>query len=229
MRMRRKPWARPELAACPFFVDYAPDMLGRWKESFARPDQPLFIELGCGKGAFLAHEAALHPERNYLAIDLKSEVLVIAKRAAEREFDLAGRPVDNLLAMSWDIERIPQILDARDMADTLYINFPNPWPKPKHWKRRLTHPRQLSLYRAFLRDGGMVYFKTDDDELFQDSQRYFAQAGFELVRVEADYYAGNVPQDVVLTEHEQMFLNRGLAVHYIEARKLPSVPASEQA
>ncbi len=221
MRMRRKPWARPELAACPFFIDYAPDMLGRWNAAFARPDQPLYIEVGCGKGGFIAHEAATHPDRNYLSIDLKSEVLVSAKRAAEREFAAAGRPVDNYLSMSWDVERFPVILDARDAVDTIYINFPNPWSKPKHYKHRLTHPRQLALYRAFLKDGGYIYFKTDDDALFRDSVDYFTASGFEIEQIEPDLYAVGVPDGAVLTEHERMFMADGLPVHYIAARMLP--------
>ncbi len=221
MRMRRKPWARPELAACPFFIDDAAAMLGRWQGAFARPGQPLVLEIGCGKGGFIAHEAAVHPERNYLVLDIKSEVLAVAKRAAEREFAAAGRPVDNLLSASWDIERIGQILDARDAVAALYINFPNPWPKPKHWKRRLTHPRQLALYRAFLADGAPVRFKTDDDGLFRASARYFSASGYAVERIEPDLYAGGAPAGAVLTEHEEMFLAQGLPIHYIEARKLP--------
>ena len=108
MRLRRKPWARPELAACPFFVDAPQEVRGSWASQFPRK-APIYLELGCGKGGFLAHEAAAHPEVNFIAIDLKSEVLALAKRKVEAALSAAGRPaaqVDNVLLMSWDIERL---------------------------------------------------------------------------------------------------------------------------
>lgn len=218
MRMRRKPWARPELAACAFYISDPEALRGRWHERFGSGG-PLYIELGCGKGAFLAHEAALHPERNYLAIDIKSEVLALAKRHIDAEFAPLGRAPQNILVLSWDIERIDRILAESDCADTLYINFCNPWPRPKHHKRRLTHPRQLLKYRAFLRDGGTLAFKTDDDELYRDTLRYLPESGFRVVEAQDSCYAQGVPAGTVLTEHEQMFLDRGLPVHRILAVK----------
>ena len=90
MRIRRKPWARPELAACPFFVDTPPELRDRWAEAFPRT-APIHLELGCGKGGFLAEQAAAHPELNFIGIDLKSEVLALAKRKAEAALAAAGR------------------------------------------------------------------------------------------------------------------------------------------
>lgn len=81
MRMRRKPWARPELAACPFFVDHPQENRNSWKQWFAK-EQPLHLELGCGKGMFTAQLAASHPEINYIGVDIKSEVLAVARREA---------------------------------------------------------------------------------------------------------------------------------------------------
>lgn len=218
MRMRRKPWARPELAACPFFVPDPPSLLGRWREQFTSGSE-LFIELGCGKGGFIAHEAALHPERAYLAVDIKSEVLALTKRHIDAAYADAGREPDNIRVMSWDIERIDLMLAPEDTADTIYINFPNPWPKNRHRKKRLTHPRQLLKYRVFLRDGGHILFKTDDDELFEDSLCYFEESGYTVEAAVTSLYESGVPDGAVLTEHEQMFLDKGLPIHFIRARK----------
>ena len=79
MRMRRKPWARPELAQCKYFIDNPKDVKGKWKELFEN-DNPIHLELGTGKGVFIADLAVKHPEINYIAIDIKSDVLGYARR-----------------------------------------------------------------------------------------------------------------------------------------------------
>ena len=103
--------------------------------------------------------------------------LDVYKRQA---YEGENRPVDNLLLCSHDIERVGLILSEQDAVQRIYINFCNPWPKPKHWKKRLTHPRQLMNYRAFLKDGGEIRFKTDDADLFESSLGYFRQCGFTV-------------------------------------------------
>ena len=80
MRMRFKPYAGPELRACAFHVNEPMEQRGKWNSLFARPDQPLHLELGCGKGGFLAKLAVQHPEINYVGIDLTDKVLILAKR-----------------------------------------------------------------------------------------------------------------------------------------------------
>ncbi|MEG2234423.1 MAG: tRNA (guanosine(46)-N7)-methyltransferase TrmB [Oscillospiraceae bacterium] len=220
MRMRRKPWARPELEACPFFIDDPPSMLGTWHSAFVRCQQPLILELGCGKGGFIAHEAAVNPQNNYLAVDIKSEVLALAKRHIDDLFSLSGRKsIDNIFVMSWDIERIDSILDNRDPISAIYINFPNPWPKNRHKKKRLTHIRQLLKYREFLSENGEVFFKTDDDELFEDSLGYFEAAGFYIEEANFDCYEQGVPDNSTLTEHEAFFIKKSLPIHFIKAKK----------
>lgn len=214
MRLRRKPWARPELATCPFFVDDPPAERGRWASLFPRSG-PVYLELGCGKGGFLAQEAAAHPERNFIAIDLKSEVLVLAKRKVEAALAAAGRPtdrVDNVLLLSWDIERLHLIFGEEERVDRVYVNFCNPWPKPGQRKHRLTHTRQLLSYRRWMGEGAELWFKTDDDDLFRDTlEQYLPQAGYEVKYVTWDLHAQALP-DNVPTEHEEMFAAQGIPI-----------------
>ncbi|MEG2174055.1 MAG: tRNA (guanosine(46)-N7)-methyltransferase TrmB [Oscillospiraceae bacterium] len=213
MRMRKKPWARPELAACDFVVDQPSLLKNRWQEAFAHP-APLWLELGCGKGAFLATMSRMHPDVNFLGIDLKSEVLVLAKRKAEA---LAQeQPIDNLRLAIYEIECITESLGPLDAVERVYINFCNPWPKARHHKHRLTHTRQLKKYTTFLGENAHLFFKTDDDELFEDTLQYFIESEFSLLTVQADLPADH-PAAAVQTEHEQMFRSQGLAIHYIEA------------
>ena len=181
MRMRFKPYARAELLAADFHIHDPFHLQGQWHAQFARPDQPFVLELGCGKGGFLSQLAAAHPENNYLGIDITDKVLILAKRKIEAAYAAAGRPIDNVRIMSADIERIRALMTPADTVSRIYINFCNPWSKNAGSnKHRLTHPRQLIQYRDFLADGGEIYFKTDDDDLFRDSLGYFPAAGYEI-------------------------------------------------
>ena len=105
-----------------------------------------------------------------------------------------------------------------DRVERIYINFCNPWPKPRHQKRRLTHTRQLLQYRTFLIDGGEIWFRTDDDGLFEDSHTYFAQAGFEILEESWDLPPGTRPE-CPETEHERMFRDEGIPIKFLIARK----------
>lgn len=223
MRLRRKPWARPELAACPFFVDHPPELRNRWAAAF--PNRaPIHLELGCGKGGFLAQQTAAHPDCNYIGIDLKSEVLVLAKRKVEAALAAAGRgdrPVDNVLLLSWDIERLHLIFGEQDRVDRIFVNFCNPWPKPGSKKHRLTHTRQLQNYRRWMAPGARLWFKTDDEELFRETlEEYLPAAGFQAEYVTWDLAAQALPENV-LTEHEEMFMAQGLPIKFLRAAPVP--------
>lgn len=215
MRMRRKPWARPELAACDFFVDTPPENYGHWAEKFSK-QQPMHMELGCGKGGFLAQLAVLHPEINYLGVDIKSEVLVLAKRNVEKACAEKNLPVANVLLMSQQIECIEKTFAPTDTVEKLYINFCNPWSKPSDNKHRLTHPRQLEKYKTFLKKGSEVHFKTDDDGLFRDSVGYFEQCGFEIVYITYDLHNSGWEGNL-MTEHEKMFSEQGIPIKKLTA------------
>lgn len=220
MRLRRKPWARPELESCDFYIVHPEEHLGGWKKLFGN-DNPIHLELGCGKGGFISQSAAKNSDINYIGIDIKSEVLVLAKRKVEAEFERAGRDkIDNVKLMPQDIERIFLMLSPEDEIERIYINFCNPWPKPKQQKKRLTHTRQLLKYREFLKDGGEVWFKTDDDELFEASLEYFKESGFNAEFVTYDLHKSGFLGSVA-TEHEMMFTAEGIATKFGVFKKLP--------
>ena len=204
MRMRRKKWARPELSVCPYFMKDPSRNRGHWAEQFERPEQPFWLELGCGKGTYAARVAADHPEVNLLAIDIKSDILAVARRNIEAVYAEAGRPVDNLRLTAYEIGIIHTLLAPEDTVDRICINFCNPWPHTGHRKKRLTHPKQLVLYAGFLREGAEIHFKTDDDDLFRDSLEYFTQWGFPVTYVTWDLHESG-RTDSPSTEHEEMF------------------------
>lgn len=221
MRMRFKPYARPELLACDYHAHAPLENKGRWHSVFARSQQPVHLELGCGKGGFLARLASAHPDINYLGIDITDKVLILAKRNIERIYAEKGMTPDNVMIMSLDIERILNAFNERDTVQRIYINFCNPWNKKlAHKKHRLTHTRQLALYRTILEENGEIYFKTDDDDLFRDSLAYFPEAGYEIVWKTFDLHAEE-PEWNIRTEHEAMFTEQGIPTKALIAVKKP--------
>lgn len=218
MRIRFKPWARPELEASKFYIDNPEDYKGKWETLFERKN-PIHLELGCGKGNFISKLASKNENINYIAIDLVDAMLGLAKRNIESVYNEQNKKVDNVYLTRYDIERILNIFDKNDNIERIYINFCNPWPKGKHRKKRLTHTRQLEKYKEFLVDNGEIYFKTDDDGLFSDSLNYFEECGFEIIN--KTYDLANTPNfwDNIMTEHEKMFMDEGIKIKALIARK----------
>ena len=216
MRMRRKPWARPELESSDFFITNPKECKGKWSEVFEN-DKSIHLELGCGKGNFVCKHGVNHPERNYIAIDIKDEVLVLAKRNVEDEFKKAGKEkVDNVKITALEIAFIEEVFD-KDEISRIYINFCNPWPKKRHKKRRLTHNAFLEKYKTFIKPNSEIWFKTDDDELFLESQEYITQSGFAITYITYDLHESNF-EDNVVTEHERMFTEQGIKTKFLIAK-----------
>lgn len=217
MRIRHKPWAKPELEACPFYIHDPQEHMGSWKNLFNDPEKPLYVELGCGKGGFISQAAPAHPEVNFIAMDIKNEMLVLAKRKIEKAYEEKNASIDNVKIAIQNIERIDLSWNESDKADRIYINFCNPWPKKKHKKRRLTYTRQLLNYKKFLK--GELWFKTDDDELFEESFEYFAEAGYRIKYKTFDLHSES-PYENFVTEHEKMFSDEGKKIKFLIAEPI---------
>ena len=110
------------------------------------------------------------------------------------------------------------ILDKTDNIQRIYINFCNPWPKGKHRKKRLTHTRQLEKYKQFLSENGEIYFKTDDDDLFNSSLTYFEESGFEIIAKTYDLHKEPIFENNIETEHEKMFSEQGIKIKALIAK-----------
>ena len=215
MRIRYKPWARKELEESAFYREHPEEIKGNWRKEFSRPENPLFVELGCGKGAFISQMALKHPENNYIAIDLVDPMLGLAKRKVEEAYKEAKKDIDNVILTRFDIERILLILSEQDAVDGIYINFCNPWPRGKHHKKRLTYTRQLEHYKEFLKPEGKIYFKTDDSNLFEESIHYFEDTGFKIEKITRDLKSEEnfwESFENIETEHEKMFSEQGIKI-----------------
>ena len=136
MHMRTKKWARPELAACPFYVNGGEEVRGHWKDRFPDPARPLHMEMGCGKGVSTAAMIADNPGINYIVCDVSQDVLGTDRlNIAEK----CGEEPENVQILRTDICFIHRVFASEDAAERIYIHFCNPWTEhPKHAKRRLT-------------------------------------------------------------------------------------------
>ena len=215
MRIRKKKWAEPELAECPYYVKEPEAFKGRWKEFFGN-DKPIELEIGCGKCTFIAEKAKRNPDINYIAVDIKNDMLGVGRRNIEKVFADTGKSPDNIALVRYNVEMLDKIISPDDNIAVMYINFCNPWPRLKHNKRRLTYPRKLRMYRDFLTSDAVIYFKTDDDGLFEDSVGYFEEAGYHIRYITRDLHNSDVTGNIV-TEHERMFSDEGVPIKYLEA------------
>ena len=210
MRIRRKKWAEEELKNTKFYIDKPDCYKNKWKEMFINKDRPLHIEFGCGKGLFIASLASMHKENNYIAIDMIEAMLGLSKRNIEEIYNF--QYPENLWLVRANVEQISNVFGEKDKVDRIYINFCNPWPKSKHNKRRLTHPRQLEQYKTFLNSNAEIYFKTDDDELFEASLEYFKTTGFNILTKTYDLHQEPIFKENIETEHEKMFSKEGIKI-----------------
>ncbi|MBR3134030.1 MAG: tRNA (guanosine(46)-N7)-methyltransferase TrmB [Clostridia bacterium] len=226
MRMKFKPWAREELETSPFYIDNPQNYKNKWKTSFEK-EQELHIELGCGKGNFIAELSKNNQGTNYIAIDLIDAMLGMAKRNVEVSYGIRKSTakeyvedeikkqeiIKNLKLTRYDISNIADIFGKDDNVKRIYINFCNPWPRGKHHKKRLTHERQLNQYKEFL--DGEIFFKTDDDNLFEDSLKYFDRCDYEIKKMSRDLASENGfwnEEENIETEHEKMFKAEGIKI-----------------
>lgn len=178
------------------------------------------LEVGCGKGSFVGQMALMHPEINFIAVDIKLDMLGVGRRNIVKMFSENDREVNNIALVRYNVEMLDEIIGKDDDIKRIYINFCNPWPREKHKKRRLTHPRKLKLYRELLKDGYEIHFKTDDDELFEESLGYFKSENFKVKKLTYDLHQSDIDPDTTpMTEHEKMFSSEGVRIKYCIAEK----------
>lgn len=208
MRLRRKPWARPELLQSELFIENPREFKGSWNKVFNNNNE-ICLELGCGKGRFISNIAQKNKDKNFIAIDLKDEVLVYVKRKCE-ELNL-----ENVRILSFDINYINEIFEKGEVSD-IYLNFSTPWPKTKHNKRRLTHPRFLNKYLEVINPNSNIMLKTDHELFFLDSIEYLNENGFDILYKTMDLH--NEEIEIIMTEYEEKFLNKGMKIMYLTAK-----------
>ena len=217
MRIRKKTWARPELSACSYFIAEPQAHRGNWMTCFGNK-RPIYLDLGCGKCVFLAEAARQNREVNWIGIDISCDILGVGRRNIAAAY--GDEEPDNIALCSYNIERLQDVFSAGEGIRRIYVNFCNPWTCARAHKRRLTHTRQLETYKTLLDPDGEIWFKTDNNDLYLATKRYFAEAGLEIFFDSQDLLAERDPENLT-TEHEQMFSAQGIKIKALRARLKP--------
>lgn len=216
MRLRGRKGIRENLEQQQDLVILEPkDYKGRWSELFGN-DRPIYIELGMGKGQFISGMSVKYPEVNFIGMDMYDELI---RRASEKVRGIwndqnEGKPESVRLALG-NIESIEEIF-APGEVERIYLNFSDPWPKAKHGRRRLTHPRFLDKYVELLNERGEIHFKTDSRDLFQFSLNAFAARGLQMSNISLSLHANGINEEHVMTEYESKFVGQGMPIHRCE-------------
>ena len=194
-----------------YFIEKPDSYKGKWNELFGN-NNPIHIEIGCGKGQFMSTLAKENPDINYIAIEKYDSVLL---RFLEKIID---DNIPNLKLTVLDAAAITNYFNNAEV-DRIYLNFSDPWPKTAHAKRRLTSKSFLDQYKIILNDKGEIFQKTDNRKLFEFSLESFNAEGFKLSNISLDLHKDyeKYPNNIT-TEFEDKWSKLG-PIYRLEARK----------
>ncbi len=219
MRMRRMKNLVPRMEACAAYRIGEPEARkGCWRGLM--PDaKALWVEVGCGKGKFTAETAQANPDVLLIAVERCREAMVVAMEKAQ------SMGLKNVFFIDMDVEKIEEIF-APGEIDRLFINFPDPWPRKKNAKRRLTHRGFLDKYCRVVEEGGEIHFKTDNAPLFEFSVEEFDACGLQVNNLTRDLHAGGIVG--IMTGYEEKFHALGTPINRCEVVCKPFVMPKEE-
>lgn len=220
MRMRRMRNLEPRMEKCAAYrIEEPAQHKGTWRN--LKPDATaLWVEVGCGKGKFTAETAQANPDVLLIAVERCREAMVVAMEKAK------SLGLTNVFYIDMDVAAIEDIFAAGEI-DRLFINFPDPWPRKKNAKRRLTHRSFLDKYCRVVRENGEVHFKTDNAPLFEYSVEEFAACGLEVKNLTRDLHKDGVVG--IMTGYEEKFHALGTPINRCEVVCKPfQLPAEEK-
>ena len=212
MRLRKVKGATEMNAAHPQIVIPNGEALkGNWQSVFEK-NQPIYIEVGMGKGQFVIGMAKQNPHLNFIGIEKFDSVMV---RALEKV--LGNEDLPNWKLLKIDAEDLTDIF-AEAEVEGVYLNFSDPWPKPRHAKRRLTHENFLTRYEQITVPNGYLRFKTDNRLLFEYSLVSVTGYGMKLEDVALDLHQRENLEWNIMTEYEEKFSAKGQPIYRLEAQ-----------
>lgn len=213
MRLRNIPRAEGTIQAHAAVIKQPELNRGRWEQVFENGN-PVYIEIGMGKGRFLLHMAAENPNINFVGIERYSSVLLRAVEQYDRE---EFCELKNIRFVCMDARELGNVFAPGEVA-RIYLNFSDPWPKARHAKRRLTSKEFLARYEAVLAEGGQVEFKTDNTELFNFSLEQVEEAGWNLTAHTYDLHHNEMMNEGnIMTEYEEKFSAKGNPINKLIA------------
>ena len=220
MRMRRMKNLESRMAACADLrITNPADFKGKWK-SLKEDCTALWVEVGCGKGKFTAETAEANPDVLLIAVERCREAMVVAMEKAQ------AMGLKNVFYIDMDVANIEEIFAGFEI-DRLFINFPDPWPRKKNAKRRLTHRGFLDKYCRVIKEGGEIHYKTDNAPLFEFSVEEFQACGLQINNLTRDLHANGIVG--IMTGYEEKFHGLGTPINRCEVVCKPFVlPAEEK-
>lgn len=207
MRLRKVKNALEKINSYPNIVIQNPtDYIGKW-HSFFKNDNPIYLEIGMGKGKFIIEHARRNPSINYIGLEIAESVLV---RAVEKLID---NPLENLILIHEDAFVLNTIFEKGEI-DKIFLNFSDPWPKSRHTKRRLTCKAILDEYSHVLSNDGTIEMKTDNRKLFEFSLQEFVSNNWPISKLSLNLHEDET--DIITTEYEDKFVSKGNVIYFIE-------------
>lgn len=213
MRIRKKRHGNERILACNGYIIHSRDEIAQF---------PIYLEIGCGKGAFIVETAKRHPDIRFVAMEKVTDVMMLA---AEKVKEAA---LENVKLWNGGAEHLTEWFKPGDVK-RIYLNFSDPWPKKKHTKRRLTYESFLDQYRQILTEDGEIFFKTDNRALFDFSVEEFQRCGYKLRNLTYDLHNSEWNADNVVTEYEANFSAKGFTINRVEAYVDPSYVKADDA
>ena len=180
---------------------------GRWHDYF-KNNNPIYVEIGMGKGKFIIDNALNNPNINYIGIEKYDSVIVKGLQKIEHN-------VPNLCMIRADAHTIDEIFDKE--IDLVYLNFSDPWPKKRHQERRLSSPTFLNMYDKIFVSKKIIEMRTDNKDLFSYSLVSFSNHDYKLEEVSLDLHKDNMP--LITTEYEDKFSSNGMPIYFVRCFK----------
>ena len=177
-------------------------------------NNPIVLELACGKGEYTVGLAGAYPDVNFIGVDIKGD------RIARGSVIAQTNGLTNVAFLRTDITYLRDFF-ADGEVDEIWITFPDPQPRPKQEKHRLTHPRFLTMYHEILSPSGTLHLKTDSPNLFAYSVDSVKQFGFQDLLMTTDLYESSLNEIHlgIKTKYEQLFYNQGFTINYLQCKR----------
>lgn len=190
------------------------EIKGNWQTDYFKNQQPLVLELACGKGEYTVGLARAYPATNFIGVDIKGDRIARGSQAAQTE------GLANVAFLRTDIRYLTDFFADGEVSE-IWITFPDPQPRDRQEKHRLTFPSFLTMYRRVLAPGGLLHLKTDNTDFFDYSLTTLPANGFTDLIATHDLYQSEL-NDLHLgikTKYEALFYDKGFSIKYLQCKK----------
>lgn len=204
MRLKNIKGASERILEGKYFINNPNEYKGKWHKLFNN-NNPIYIEIGMGKGNFIIKNAIENPNINYIGIEMYDSVIL---RAVEKTNELE---LNNLYLIRTDARLIEDVFDKE--IDLIYLTFSDPWPKDRHAKRRLSHSDFLKIYDDIFKNYKKIEMKTDNRKLFEYSVVSFSKYGYVIEQISTDLHKDE--ENIITTEYEDKFVKLGLPIYKV--------------